>query len=222
MKKIGILAPHKLDEKLGNVHKLNFWCSEFVENTGVALPFIIPTNIKNIDYYVDFFDGFIIPGWNDIDPTLYWEIHSWSIETIKEHDDFLLSFLEKAVASQKPILWICKWLQIINVYFGWTLHQDIPNHMNFTQKECWVHHVEIESHSFLHNIFQTNILEVNSIHHQCIKTLGNDLVIEWKSQEDEIIEAIKHKTKPIFALQWHPEFMLEHQKIFDRFIKNIK
>lgn len=221
MKKIWILAVHKHDEIVGKTNRVNFCLCECIENTGIALPFIIPTNIKNIDYYVDFFDAFIIPWGNDIDPSVYWEIHSGSVDTIKEHDDFLLSFLAKAIPKQKPILGICKWMQIINVYFWGVLHQDIANHMNFIQKEEGIHTIQVKKDSFLYDIFQQDDIAVNSLHHQCIKKLGNNLENIAQSSNDKIIEAIRHKEKHIYWVQWHPEYLLEHQKIFDWFSQNI-
>lgn len=222
MKKIWIIATHKKDDLLWNIHKVSFYYTHCIESTQKAIPFIIPTNTKNIDTYIDMFDAFIIPGGNDIHPEIYGENINESETPIKEHDEFLIQLLEKVTKKEKPILWICKWLQIINVFFGWTLYQNIENHMHENNIANEIHNIGIEKNSFLFEIFKQKQIPVNSIHHQCIKKLWKNLVISGVSTNDNIIEAIEHTALPIYAVQWHPECLNSHQKIFDWFIEKIK
>lgn len=222
MKKIWILAAHKKDEILWDINRITFDYPHCVEKTNLALPFIIPTNTKNIDRYIEMFDAFIIPWGNDIHPELYGENITQSQNSIKEHDLFLIDFLHKVIPTRKPVLWICKWLQIMNVFFSGTLKQNIENHMhelNFSQE---IHNIDIKKDSFLFEIFGQYQIPVNSIHHQCINTLGTDLKVCATSQDDGIIEAIAHNSLPLYGVQWHPESLSSHQELFNWFIKSIK
>jgi putative glutamine amidotransferase len=74
--------------------------------------------------------------------------------------------------------------------------------------------------SFLYNVFQAKQIQVNSIHHQAIKTLWNNLISTGMS-EDWYIEAIEHKDKKIYGFQWHPECLWDHLPIFKKFIEKI-
>lgn len=149
-------------------------------------------------------DGFIIPGGNDIDPSLYHQsLNSQTIlceplETMLEKD-----VLDHAVANKKPVLGICKGMQSINVFFGGSLKQDITGH-----KEC------------NHLIKGSNLVEtVNSYHHQCIDCLAPTFKITFQS-EDGVIEGIENIILPIIGVQWHPELDLTssiNKSIFDKF-----
>lgn len=149
-------------------------------------------------------DGFIIPGGNDIDPSLYHQ--SLNSKTIL--CDPLESMIEKdvldyAVNNKKPVLGICKGMQAINVFFGGTLIQDIKNH-----QDCH-HQITANSDQYI----------VNSYHHQCIDTLAPTFKITHQSL-DGIIEGIENIILPIIGVQWHPELDLSssiNRRIFDKF-----
>ncbi len=221
MKKIWIIAVYKNDS-IDKINRLSFNYISAVENTKNAMPFIIPCNIKNIDYYIKHFDWFIFPWWDDIDPTLYWEENNWSKDYIKENDEFLLKFLDKIIKSDKQVLWICKWMQLINVYFWWKLVQHLENyeiHQQYNNQYCYVHRVKLEENRFLYNIFWDKIVSVNSIHHQAISKLWQWLLVSWISTWwDNVIEAIQHVNNKIYWIQWHPECIKEHQIIFNWFV----
>ena len=120
--------------------------------------------------------------------------------------------------QHKPILGICRGLQVLNVAFGGTLIQDIPNHSQKADRHVLTHEVKIVKDSQLASIFNEST-QVNSLHHQVIDRLGDGLKAVAFSSEG-YIEAIEADN--ILAVQWHPE-ALTHEpdqlKLFKSFIK---
>lgn len=153
------------------------------------------------------FDALIVPGGVDVNPKLYNEENFGSIGINDELDSLEMDVIDDFVKVNKPILGICRGLQIINVYFGGTLIQDIkqkeihsPN--NKVEK---LHSIKTTGNNYLSELYGKEFV-VNSWHHQAIKRLADNFDVLAKS-DDGIIEAIKHKELPIIAVQFHPERM---------------
>ena len=97
---------------------------------------------------------------------------------------------------------------MINVFFGGSLYQNIfccEFHKRYENKDR-VHKTKVEPGSFLEQIYGKTDIAVNSAHHQAVKKLADDLIPVQYSTEG-LLEAFSHKTKPIYAVQWHPERM---------------
>ena len=152
----------------------------------------------------DDFDGLLVPGGPDIDPYFYGEENYASKNTDFDFDRETLKCIEAFEKANKPIVGICLGQQFMNVYFKGTLIQDIKKH---GIKETDRHLVHFEKGSIFEKIYGESTM-TNSLHHQCIKRLADDLLAVGKT-EDGVIEAVQHKTKPIIAVQWHPEKMLD-------------
>ena len=151
----------------------------------------------------DDYDGLLVPGGVDVDPYFYGEENYASKNIDHEFDKESLKCIEAFEKLNKPIIGICRGQQLLNVYFKGSLVQDIKNH---GLKEDERHIVHFENNSVWSKIYGENT-KTNSRHHQCVKMLAKDLVAIGKS-DDGIIEAVQHKSKPIIAVQWHPEKML--------------
>ena len=139
-------------------------------------------------------DGFVVVGGDDVNPKYYNEENIASSTVEEEIDKLDLRVIDYAVKHNKPLLGICRGLQITNVYFGGSLKQDILNHKNDRHKILAVE----EFFNF------PNTENVNTFHHQSIKKLGNGLKAIYYSPDGEI-EFITHEKLPIFATQFHPE-----------------
>ncbi|MEG0314320.1 MAG: gamma-glutamyl-gamma-aminobutyrate hydrolase family protein [Erysipelotrichaceae bacterium] len=181
-------------------------------NNCIIIP-ILPTT--NFEYYTTLCDALIISGGLDIDASHYKEVNHTSTNIypipIDQYDFDLLEAFNKA---NKPILGICRGIQVINVYFGGSLYQDIPNHSQTTNKTSTSHSVFVTPNSKLSTY--TKVIKVNSFHHQAIKTLAKNFEILAIS-DDGYIEMIQYNH--IVGVQWHPEH-LNNNLIFKYFIEN--
>lgn len=169
---------------------------------------------KNLDEVVNICDGLVVTGSaNDVHPKYYGE------EPTREYkfDEYGLvkNIVELFYNANKPILGICAGIQEINVIFGGTLHQQIPNH---NLRDNSKHNVELAENTFLYEVYEKKNIKVNSYHKQAIKDLAPEFKITAIS-EDGIIEGIEKEN--IIAVQWHPE-ILEDIKLFSMFIDKMK
>ncbi len=220
MKKVWIIASYK-KERFDKINRVAFDYIKAIENTKLAIPFIIPCNTRNINYYINEFDYFIIPWWDDIDPSLYGQKINWSKNSCLENDKRLLNFIERIILKNKKLLWICKWMQLINIYFWWNLIQDIKHayiHYNYKEQYKNIHKIKLVKNTILWNIFKKEYLKVNSIHHQAIDILWKNLIVSSYDKENNYIESIESNNWNIIWIQWHPENLEKHQKIFKYFL----
>lgn len=156
-------------------------------------------------------DGLLLPGGGDIDPVYYGEEMDGSDEPDRELDKAQRDILDAFVKAKKPILGICRGIQLINVYFGGSLYQDLKTRDIHTEKNGVdsVHSVKSVSEGNLFENFYGKTFNVNSAHHQGVKKLGRGL-IEVLRSEDGVCEAVIHEELPIIATQFHPERMVHN------------
>jgi putative glutamine amidotransferase len=127
------------------------------------------------------------------------------------------------VAAGKPVLGVCRGAQVINVAMRGTLYQDIPTQrqdalrhrmQSIYEKNC--HATSIVAGTGLARLYPgMRLVKTNSVHHQGVKDLGRDLVVEAWSEPDRMVEALRW-TGPsyVFGVQWHPEFHPPGDKSF--------
>ena len=171
-------------------------------------------------------DGFIFSGGEDIDPAYYGEENTASKNICSIRDEFEKMLFDAAIKTGKPILGICRGMQAINVFLGGSLHQHIDGHVQEEHRSVRTHEVSLTEDSMLAKILDTEVIDVNSFHHQAVKVLADGLAIDAVSR-DGYIEAC-HATEHPFLLcvQWHPESYYNEsdtsRKIFKKFIEACK
>jgi putative glutamine amidotransferase len=170
-------------------------------------------------------DGLVLQGGADVNPQTYGQTTlrpEWNGDLVR--DRYEMELIEGFLAAGKPLLGICRGCQLLNVAFGGTLVQDLPSqrpevkrHVDADLYDELHHGIEFVSGTRLAGLYpDTPTAVVNSIHHQAIDRLGGDLIVEARSTEDGVVEAIRATgSTPVFAVQWHPEFQRERTDLLD-------
>lgn len=224
---------------LVDVEKESYWMlpgyMKGIEAAG-GIPVMLPliTDEKDIKQLVHMCHGFLFTGGQDVSPAVYGEEVSEKCgEPCNQRDQMEKILFHMAMQEDKPILGICRGIQIINALTGGTLYQDLPTEYPSTtqhqQKPPYdqpSHEVSLIPDSPLHKLLNKEKIMVNSCHHQAIKTLGENTTVMAIS-EDGLVEAISIPDKKfIWAFQWHPEFSyknnMDSQKIFKVFLESTK
>ncbi len=152
-------------------------------------------------FLAQYFDGLLLSGGGDLSPTLYGSTITHPQSPLDfERDTEELALIEAFCSVSKPILGICRGIQTLNVFFGGTLFQDIPNH------DATTHKVTTAPQTNTAALVGTHFVS-NSYHHQAVDRLGHHLcATAWAS--DGMIEALEHDSLPVLGVQWHPERMM--------------
>lgn len=153
--------------------------------------------------------GLILPGGGDIDPAFFGEKNRGSVHIDTELDILQFLALERFIRAGKPVLGICKGMQIINVFLGGSIVQDLETgDLHRYQDGDQYHATVIRPGSWLFRLYGGEAL-VNSAHHQAVGRPGRGLRIVQHCAADGCPEALVHDTLPILGVQWHPERMDE-------------
>jgi len=178
-----------------------------------AIPLILPPAVytqEDINDLVQTVDKVVIMWWQDVDPLLYWE--SVLFDNVKRYwmrDDVEIKLLNAATKYRKPVLWICRGMQIMNVGHWWTLYQNIKEQAKTTflhmQNDHFSLSHRIQSVSwFLSTIWFKEDSYINTFHNQAVKDIGSWFSICAVS-EDNIIESIENTELNQYGVQRHPE-----------------
>lgn len=194
-----------------------------IELAGGAPLLLPPTrNAETAQRVIESADGLLLSGGGDIDPRLLNEDPHPALKTIDPlRDATEVAAIETAMARSIPILGICKGAQILNVALGGGLIQHIDEsadsaigHSQRTATASGTHRIEIAPDSLLARLLGPGARWVNTFHHQAVGRVADSLTISANSA-DGIIEAIEASDdKPILALQFHPEKVIDEEPIF--------
>jgi putative glutamine amidotransferase len=178
-----------------------------------------------LDDYAERLDALVLEGGSDLWPGSYRETplqERWSGDRIR--DEYEQALLRAFAARGKPVLGVCRGLQLMNVALGGTLYQDIDTqrpgpirHRDAAVYDRNFHEVEFVEGTRLAAIHAGTVrAKVNSVHHQAIKELAPGLVVEARSPVDGLIEAIRRPGDGFMAaVQWHPEFHRREEGTLD-------
>jgi putative glutamine amidotransferase len=168
------------------------------------------------DAYAQDLDALVLAGGVDVAPGSYGEEPikpEWGGDAVR--DGYEIALVRAFVAARKPILGICRGHQVLNVALGGSLFQDIVHQVEgaFVHRRADIyeknaHDILIEDDELLSRVIgKKGRQRVNSVHHQAIKSLGEGLVVDARSESDGVIEAVHHPGHEfVVGVQWHPEF----------------
>jgi putative glutamine amidotransferase len=211
----------------------------YVSQKGI-LPILLPDlPLDRLEDILEEMDGFVFQGGSDLAPETYGESPivpgKWLGDAYR--DAYELRIMDYAVKNNKPVLAICRGFQLMNVYFGGSLYQDITTqlpeaiqHRDADKYDSLIHELVFEKGKTLDLIYQgVDHLVVNSVHHQGVKVVGDGLETLARSKEDGITEALQNKEGSMLGVQWHPEFsvgkgapLLDPLKLYEYFISKVK
>ena len=192
--------------------------ARYLGSTG-SLVYLLPRagcGAPSLDALVDDLDGLVLEGGSDVCPRTYGEEPlrpEW--EGDEPRDRYEIDLLRAFHAAGKPVLGICRGVQLLNVAFGGTLHQDITMqvpgslvHRDWDRYDTNTHDIDLVEGGGLASLYPgVRAAVVNSVHHQAVKDVGDGLVIEAVSTDDGVIEALRlDGDRYVAGVQWHPEF----------------
>lgn len=205
-------------------------------STGAA-PIMVPLLTGDIDTLrgiYDVLDGVFIAGGVDVDPSSYNQARGPSCgRTDLDRDVVEIRLAQWARADDKPLLGVCRGLQIMNVAAGGSLVQDCAEELPGSIKHDYfpnaghardylAHSVQVDPGTRLHDIFDADEVLVNSMHHQGLDRVADGLTVS-ATAPDGLIEALEDTEHPFaIGVQWHPEMLVDTdpgtRRLFEAFI----
>ena len=201
-----------VDAEGKNIHSsVSCRFAESIRQVG-GLPLVIPVGDESVVRdYVEMIDKLILTGGQNVHPQFYGEkktIESDDYNLVR--DEFELALLKEALRQNKPIMAICRGVQLVNVAFGGTLHQEIEGHWQGLPFGT-SHSIETVEGSVVAQLIGKES-QVNSVHRQSIKDLAPNFRVTAIDPRDQTIEAIESIDEHrIIGLQWHPEFLVNEE-----------
>lgn len=203
-----------------------------------GLPLVVPP-LRDLKFLRELYylaKGILLTGGEDINPACYHELPHQKLGQVSDDRDFAETHLVQwATEDKKPILAVCRGMQILNVSLGGTLYQDIPTQLPVSEEHNidtdysgWFtqpHRIKINHSSRLASLLGVEELAVNSLHHQALKLVADKLnPVAWSS--GGIIEAVEATDPSHFCIgvQCHPEMLWQEtdirwRKVFAGFVE---
>jgi putative glutamine amidotransferase len=200
----------------------------------VFIPLGMPDDVVRAIY--ERLDGVLLPGGGDIDPDSYGAVrHELTAEVDSSRDKIEIQLARWAVKDDLPMLGICRGHQVLNVALGGSMVQDIgtevatdvKHDIRFDRPRTTIAHtVTVEGDSQLAKVVGGTTISVNSLHHQAVTRVGDNVRIVAQSP-DGIIEGVEVSDKFfIMSVQWHPEDLVDHEdsaySLFAAFVEAAK
>ena len=184
-----------------------------------GVPVLLPNNldISTVEEIAEGLDGILFSGGGDVDPIIFGERATDKLGAVTpRRDDFELALARYVIEkTDKPVLGICRGIQVLNVAMGGTLHIDLPtdgklcHSLIMYPRNVRSHEITVQAGTRLEQVMGL-VGKVNSFHHQAIKEIAEGLQVTAVSADDSVIEAVEAPgDRYILGVQWHPEELVE-------------
>jgi len=201
-------------------HRMNDSYIKAVTMAG-GVPVILPNNLDLtcVEELAQQLDGFLLSGGDDVDPALFGQRATAKLGTvIPRRDNFEIALMKQVMeTTDKPILGICRGIQVMNVAMGGTLHIDLPSagklchSMGMYPRNVRTHDVKVTEGTRLEAIMTGREGRVNSFHHQAIRDVADCFTVCAVSSDDDVVEAVELPGKRfVMGVQWHPEELTDY------------
>jgi putative glutamine amidotransferase len=232
---VGITAWRRtLDTFYGpdTLQTLSTYYTDSVVDAGMT-PVVLPTALgPDVAHrLVDVVDGLVLSGGDDVDPASYDAENAHSHNVSPDVDEFEMALVAAAQEKGTPVLAICRGLQILNVALGGTLSQEVTSEggihelisRDHVEMNARRHVVRFKPDSILAGLYDAEEAKVNTLHHQGVDRLADDLIVEGLS-DDGLVEAARFGGDWwALGVQWHPERLDGgHRAIFTAFLEAIE
>ncbi len=228
--RIGVTASAVKDNP--EIHRVTENMTRTMELAGVEMITLdYPLDQEAIDRVFPTLDGVVMAGGPDVHPKYFGQEIDPYCGTIAEDRDIMEMYVMKRVMeADLPVLGVCRGMQLMNIYLGGNIHQDVVHHMNIVHRQpegvIYWHDVVFEGDSMLRRLVSSERCPVNSYHHQAVDRLADGLIATAYSP-DGLIEAYERPaSKFLMGVQWHPEVSYTKdsfsRKIFARFLEACK
>lgn len=198
-----------------------------------GIPVILPSCMDEeaMKAMVDRLDGVLLSGGGDVDPALYGQRATGHLGSVSPLRDAAELAVAKYVIREtnKPILGICRGIQVMNVAMGGSLHIDLPDagklchSLTMYPRHMVSHQVQVEENTRLATIMGAGAKWVNSFHHEAVDGLADCFQATAHSVPDSVIEAMELPGERfVVGVQWHPEeltAMEEARNLFRSFVE---
>lgn len=199
-----------------------------------GIPVVLPLEVSDddLEQLVSVLDGFLFTGGPDVHPFHFGEqaqAFCGTVSASRDHQE--LKLLELIIKARKPLLGICRGIQVINIGLGGDIYQDIPSqfkeefsiaHNQAFSYRLPAHHIEVVPETRLAEIAGTSVMEVNSMHHQAVRNVAPGLMASGYAPNG-LVEAVEMPGYPfLMGVQWHPEYLWESdtaaRRLFEVFV----
>jgi putative glutamine amidotransferase len=200
-------------------------------------PVLVPLDLQESAWQAIFerLDGLVLPGGPDVSPACYGQAAHEKLGRVDEAlDRAELTLARWAVAADRPLLAICRGIQVLNVALGGTLYQDIPaqlpealEHHRFRSRgyspNDRAHEVQVKPDSRLAAALGASTVTTNSRHHQAIQTPALNLAVVAHTA-DGLVEGVEIPgARFTVGVQWHPENLVDEdpamRRLFETFVQ---
>lgn len=198
-----------------------------------GVPVLLPNNldVSTVEEIAEGLDGFLLSGGGDVDPALFDMRATAQLGSVTPRRDHFELALTRYVLehTDKPVLGICRGIQVMNVAMGGTLHIDLGaegklcHSLNMYPRNVRTHDLKIIPGTRMAGIMGGCDGRVNSFHHQAVRDVADCFEVSAVSADDEVVEAVEQPGERfVVGVQWHPEELTEFpeaQALFRSFVE---